>query len=271
MLTLEKDREYIVYPSWAKFPYSWDRLPEILSDPRKSGFMPANPCRDYPTIVPRIEYLDGPAGGGVIVVHQPRHPKPLDIDHPVAASAVNQWWGTQVLVSEANLRLPGGRALVTADPFSWLVTYLEPYENPPEAQLGLRPRPKLYICGATPEHAESAGNSVFWLASLEKRKRKSSALAEIPGWASAFGLFVTELPESPEQLRIETTTWFRDSPEFDDVWYQVSSKESSAGFHFAILVYIALHARSVVKNLRAMHLVGNIEGKPQFRKTWHRR
>jgi len=140
----------------------------------------------------------------------------------------------------------------------------------PKVQVGLRPRPKLYLCGTTPEHAEPAGASVFWLASLEKRRR-SSNLAEVPGWAQAFGLSVTELAQIPPQLQSETSDWFRPPSEFDNVWFQVTGADDSAGFHFAVLVWVALHARSVVKPLRAMHLVARIEGRPLFRKTWHRR
>lgn len=256
MLLLDQDREFIVYPSWAKLPYSWERLPGLLWNPRKSGFLtPAN-YGDYPVAPPKMDFLDGPTGGGVIVVNKQRE---------------ERWLGGLVLVSHANLCLPGGRALVAVDPFGVLVTYLEPYENPPEVQFGLRPRPKLYLCGATPEHADSAGASVFWLASLEKRQRRSSNLAEVPRWAQAFGFSVTELATIPPQLQCETSDWFRQPSEFDNVWFQVVGDGNSAGYHFAVLVWVALHARSVVKQLRAMHLVAQIEGQPLFRKTWHRR
>jgi hypothetical protein len=269
MLTLDKDRQFIVYPSWVNLPYPWDYLPEILSDPGKSGFLPANIPRAFPTPPPQIDYLNGPAGGGIIVVHQPRHRPAPDIDNPALAFPVSQWLGTLVLVSEANLRTPNGCGL--AGPFASLVTYLEPYEYPEEVQLGLRPRPKLYLCATTPEHVASAGTSIFWLAALERRKRRPPALAELPGWASAFGLSVAELEDIPERLRSETAGWFGDPPAFDDVWYQVSGGGNSVGFHFAVLVYLALHTRSVVKPLQAMHLVANIEGGPLYRKTWHRR
>jgi hypothetical protein len=256
MLVLDKDREFIVYPSWAKLPYAWDRLPGLLWNPKKSGFLPNAYYADYPVTPPKMHFLDGSAGGGVIVVHKLRD---------------ERWLGGLVLVSHANRRIPNGRALVASDPFGGLVTYLEPYDNPPEVQVGIRARPKLYLCGATPEHAESAGTSVFWLASLEKRRRTSSDLTEVPRWARPFGLSVTVLSGMPDQLQSETSDWFRQPPEFEDLWFQVAGGDNSAGFHFGVLVYVALHARSVVKRLRAMHLVAQIEGKPLFRKTWHRR
>jgi hypothetical protein len=256
MLLLDKDRQFIVYPSWAKLPYTWDRLPGLLWNPKKSGFLTPAYYGDYPVAPPKIDFLDGPAGGGVIVVNKPPE---------------ERWLGGLVLVSHANLRVPGGRALVAVDPFGVLVTYVEPYDNPPEVQFGLCPRPKLYVCGATPEHAESAGTSVFWLASLEKRQRAASNLAEVASWAQAFGLSVTELSHIPAQLQSETSDWFQQPSEFDNVWFQVAGGDHSAGFHFAVLVWVALHARSVVKRLRAMHLVAQIEGRPLFRKTWHRR
>ena len=39
MLQLDADREFIVYPSWADLPYTWERLPGLLWNPRKSGFL----------------------------------------------------------------------------------------------------------------------------------------------------------------------------------------------------------------------------------------
>jgi hypothetical protein len=256
MLLLDEDREFIVYPSWAKLPYAWDRLPGLLWNPKKSGFLTPASYGGYPVASPRLDYLDGPAGGGVIVVNKPPE---------------ERWLGRFVLGSHANLRVPGGRALAPGDPFGGLVKYVEPFDNPPEVQFGLRRRPKLYLCGATPEHAKSAGTSVFWLASLEKRQRAAANLAELPTWAQAFGLTVTELSNLPAQLQAETADWFRQPSEFDNVWFQVAGGDQSAGFHFAVLLWVALHARSVVKRLWAMHLVAQIEGHPLFRKTWHRR
>ena len=169
MLTLDKDRQFIVYPSWANLPYAWDRLPEILRDPKKSGFLQAPVLRQYPVPPPRIDYLNGPAGGGIIVVHQTRRSQPADPDNAALELPANQWLGTLVLASEANLRSPMAAPRVSEDPFRSLVTYLEPYEYPAEVGLGLRPRTKLYLCAATPEHAASAGASIFWLATLERR------------------------------------------------------------------------------------------------------
>jgi hypothetical protein len=256
MLYLDEDREFIVYPSWAKLPYTWDRLPGILWNPKKSGFLPVGNYSDYPIAQPKIDFHDGPAGGGVIEVHKLRD---------------ERWMGGLVLVAEANRCIPGGRALVPVDPFGLLVTYLEPYENPPEVQLGLRSRPKLYVCGATPEHAGSAGDSVFWLASLEKRQRSAPGLTDVPAWAEGFGLSVTQLSDMPAQLQSETADWFRQPSEFENVWFQIEGGDRSAGFHFAVVTWVALHARSIVKRLRAMHLVASIQGQPLFRKTWHRR
>jgi hypothetical protein len=251
MLTLDRDREYFVYPSWADLPYSWDRLPALLSDPKNSGFLSPGRYADYPTQPPRVDFLAGAAGGGVIAAYTPPG---------------ERWLGALVLVSRANALIPSGRALVPADPFGPLVTYLEPRED----RIGPRTRPKLYLCGATPEHAAAAGPEVYWLASVE-RGRGRADLSGVPAWATAFGLSVHECPDVPDDLRAETTDWFVQPGEFDPTWFRVSGGGERAGFHFAALVYVALHARSVTKRLHAIHLVADIEGRPNFRKTWHRR
>ena len=256
MLHLDTNREFVVYPSWADLPYTWERLPGLLWNPRKSGFLADGYYADFLLKPPKVDYLDGPGGGGVIVVHK---------------RGQERWLGHLVLCSHANIRVPSGRALANGDPFGALVTYVEPYQFPPEVEIGLKPKPKLYVCGVTPEHAASAGTAVYWLASLKKGKRGPAKLTEIPGWAAAFGLTVTELPSVPERLRSETADWFRDPSEFDNVWFEVSGRDDLAGWHFAVLMCVALHARSVVKRLWAMHLVADLDGRPLNRKMWHAR
>jgi hypothetical protein len=107
MLVLDNDREFIVYPSWAKLPYTWDRLRGVLWNPKKSGFLPRANYADYPIAAPKMDFLGGSAGGGVIVVNKVRD---------------ERWLGGLVLVSHANRRIPTGRALVASDPFGGLVT-----------------------------------------------------------------------------------------------------------------------------------------------------
>jgi hypothetical protein len=269
MLRLENDRQYLVYPSWAVLPYRWENLPQLLANPKASGFLHGNIPDDRWSNSHRIEYLNGPTGGGVITVHQTRNRPPPDPDNPTRSLPVNRWLGSLVLASEANLRIPNGCGLA-GDSFGPLVTYLEPYPQFEEVSLGLREKPKLYLCAATPEHAETAGESVYWLASLDRRKRRPD-LGEVPGWAAAFGLTLTEVADLTAALRAETAAWFLEPSAFDNVWWQVTGGPRLAGWHFAVLVWLALHARSVVKPLRAMHLVARIEGQPRFRRTWARR
>jgi hypothetical protein len=72
-------------------------------------------------------------------------------------------------------------------------------------------------------------------------------------------------------LRAETDGWFT-NPDYESAWFEVSGDGDSVGFHFAVVVYIGNHPRWVGgPTMDSMHVVAQIEGKPNVRHQWCRR
>lgn len=257
MLLSESNCSYIVYPSWAKFSYRWEDLPGILWNPRKSGFLnPTDPYADFPLAAPRIEYIEGPVGGGILRVE---------------VGYRERWLGALVLTQEADFKNPpglppGGRI----DGFDADVRYIEPSESL-ASQFGLEKAPRLYLCLASPEHADAAGENVYWMLSYVKGIRELRGLFHLERWAESLGRSLTRLTRIPEALEAETSPWFLDET-LTVAWYEVGGASERTGYEFALVLYSALALRKQSgRRLHAMHLVASIEGQPAFRRDWHNR
>jgi hypothetical protein len=115
---------------------------------------------------------------------------------------------------------------------------------------------------------ESEPELVYWLLSYRRSRIRLPGLSDLPKWAMHFGIQVTPLSQVPPQLEQEVACWFS-NPEFELCWMQIQPPNNRLGFNFAVLLYLALHLRKVGgKRVQAMHLVANIEGKPNNRKNW---
>jgi hypothetical protein len=257
MLHSERERLYYVYPSWAKLSYSWGNLPGILWNPRRSGYLDQpDKYLDFPLAPPSVDYFDGPEAGGIITLDLPEN---------------GRWLGALVLSREATLcRPPGIPPGWQVDLFGAQVSYLEPRGSLEDIIVHQR-EPKLYLCGATPEHAAAAESRVYWVAVYTQAAKPLKGLDLLGGWAGAFDLELTSLASPPEALRKETAPWFVD-PSFSVSWYQVDGGGTGVGWHLAVLLCMALHWRRVAgKRLHALHLVADIEGRLNFRRSWARR
>jgi hypothetical protein len=261
MLRREPHHTYYVYPSWAELSYAWSDLPQLLADPVNSRYFRENPnlrrgdlqAFGFPRTIQPFELINGPGGGGIILAH---------------AASRERWLPGLILCEEANLRAPTAMALLPEhlDP---QVYYLEPMDEP-GSELGLGKKKKLYLCHATPEHAEAAEAAVYWVIGVERAAKRVKGLEEVEGLARRFDLAVSSL-QVPEALRQETEAWFI-SPEYDYTWFQVQGGGDGFGFHFAVVLYLALHLRKVAgKRMHCMHLVADIEGKTNHRLQWYKK
>ncbi len=250
------DKHYIIDPSWAKTEYRWEDLPRLLADPLASGYLHKAQDPDYywrcgysKTIQP-FTLTDGPCGGGIIMwegVEYAHH---------------QRWLPGCVLHNQANLRHVNGMNLIE----KWFdpgVTVMEPHGG------GTYPvRRGDYRCGASTEHAEAAGESVFWVVCTTKEASKIKQLQSLPTWAKAFGLDVVPRPAPPPGVEAESDPWFP-NPDHQRIWYEVIGGGDEVGFHFAVLVYLGYHMRWVAgKCLFSVHLIADIEGKPNCRYLW---
>jgi len=268
MLHAEQTRYYYIHPSWLDLPHCWEDWERLFADPLRSGYLDETDFiyirQGYYTSSARpVQLLDGPAGGGIIVV--PRWPDPED---PSLIAPGPRWLGELIIRKYADMCQPPGTAL--APQRTARVAYLEPKDDPGLRLLGVAPRAKVYVCAATLEHVDS-DPGVYWLIDAQPAKRMASVLKQVPQIAQHFGLDVTALPGRPEALREETLSWFSD-PEAPRAWFRVVSDADGAGFHFAVLVYVGLHLRKVGgRGVRSVHLVSQIEGKPNARRGWGRK
>jgi hypothetical protein len=258
MLHREHDRTYFVYPSWAELSYSWEALPELLADPFNTRYFRENPnyrrgdflARGYPAKIQPFELISGPAGGGIVKAQ---------------IRPGEKWLPGIILGQEANLvDVTAMRGLPEhLDP---QVYYLEPMDQP-GWELGLGKKKRVYLCHATTEHADTTEAVVYWVIATARAKVRFKAIEEVPAVAQGFGLQAAPIT-IPEQLRRETATWLA-NPDYDYSWFQIAGGGAGLGFHFAVVVYIGFHLRKVVgKRMNSMHLVGDIEGKPQVRIHW---
>jgi hypothetical protein len=249
------DKHYIIYPSWAKTEYRWEDLPRLLADPLASGYLHKAQDPDYywrcgycKTIQP-FTLTDGPCGGGIIMWVGGLY---ADRD---------RWLPGCVLNNQANMARANGMDLIRKS-FDLSVLVMEPHGG------GAPIRQRDYRSGASTEHAEAAGESVFWVLCATRTASKIKHLESLPTWARAFGLDVVPLSELPSAVAVESDPWFP-NPEHHRIWYEVKGGGHEVGFHFAVLVYLAYHLRWVAgKCVFSMHLVADIEGKPNCRHLW---
>lgn len=133
-------------------------------------------------------------------------------------------------------------------------------------------RPEVYECATTTEHAESAGQGVFWICGYKKGRSRVDGVDQLPQWAAGYDLTVSLLDNVPPALAQETAGWFVD-PSYQYEWFSVVGGGPHVGYHFAVLTYLALHLAKVGgKRVRYMHLVSQNDKKYQVRSThWTRR
>jgi len=267
MLYQETNRNFIVYPSWAQSRAKWEELPRLFADPLNSGFLPRrwDPRRSgWPFPVQPYELIGGPEGGGVIVWY--------------GVESRGGWLPSLIVGSEANMPSPNGMGSYylerhDTNPDEGRVCYLEP--NPPGSEVGIVKKPPNIRPGLSFEHADSAADKLHWVVRFKRSRKPASELKELssaPDWALHFGLEARRLTSAPpEALQAETDPWFTD-PEYESAWFEVSGGGDGVGYQFAVVVYIGNHLRWVAgPRIESMHLIAQIEGKPNPRRTWTRK
>jgi hypothetical protein len=246
MLHLDKERSYVVYPTFAHLKFSWDDLPTVLADPYShSEFGRANytveRLQSFGWVFPpqQCELIPGPCGNGIIVVHAPPR---------------SGWYAGTLL----SLTTPQG---IRMEP-DWRcsVTYVEPRDEP-GWELGLGKKAKYYPFGASGEHTEAAGDAVFWLLRVRPSKRSIKGLSDLPQWAKHFGIDVTPVSDVPQKVLDEVAQW-RD-PEREQYWFKVEKGGDVFDWQFAAMLYCGLHLVYVGgPRVRSMHIISTIQGEP---------
>ena len=277
MLTKETDRNFVVYPSWAELPARWDELPGYFADPLGSGFL--KPSFDfqrfgYPETVQPFQLLDGPVGGGLVAWWgDPYRGRFLPLCVLTGSRTYAPADEADQFLNGANLLEPNGVRNLSPDhdPHDPWVCFLEPHENR-LWKLGIGKRTRNYNTSLSYEHVDAAEESVYWIVRYKRpRARELLGLEELPEWSKAFGVKARRLDMPPGKVAAETEPWFT-NPGYQSAWFQTTCDDTGLGYQFAVLVYIGNHLRHVGgASMDSMHLIAQIEGRPNFRHRWSRK
>jgi hypothetical protein len=263
MLRKETDRNFLIYPSWAQIPAKWADLPRLMADPLGSGLLQRHfdPKEfGYPDVPQEHAFIPGSEGNGIIVLYNdPR--------------VQSKWLAGRVLREAQWLNPNGMRAFDEAQrepqPF---VCYIEPMVGS-GWWIGVAKKPIIVVVNLSYEHVEAAGDSVYWLVRYQRTSRgqELKRIADVAGWAANFGITVRRAEQFPEAVQAEAAGWFI-NPECASVWFDVFTPDDGIGFNFAVLVYIANHLRWIAgPRVKSMHLLAQIEGRPQICSRWNSR
>jgi hypothetical protein len=251
MLKVNNNYRYCLFPSWAELGFKWEQLDDILKHPLKHGLLDRNDIKwlrsknRYPPVTPPYELIEGPAGGGIIKCDE------TDLEQPTLV---------YLLLSKTTSFVPPPgmppRGMANAPD----ITVLEA-----RADLSLRLGRRLPVnqyCRVSPEHVNSAGDSVYWLFNFKSGRTPPKGLETLPRLAAEFGCMVEAIEKSASFMGEDSSSLASLGEE--QVWLRVTSGSTSANLHFTILVYLALHLRSVARRrLESAHLVAAIEGEPR--------
>jgi hypothetical protein len=256
MLYIERRKKYIVFPSWLQPTYKWEDLPEIISNPLKYDEFHRYNCsvkkqREYshPEEIQPFELLEGPAGGGIILVYR---------------DSLSRWLPYYALTFDKGVDLSTPELMLEGN---WHknnnVSFLEDtFYSGYWLETGKKRRD--YEIGACVEHIESMPDSIFWVVGFEPTKtgREIRSLDDVPAWAEHFGLKVERLLELPGAVKDETDWWLK-TLERQFAYFTVKGGGNGFGYHFAVMLYIGFHLRAVAgRRMRTMFLLASIEGKP---------
>jgi len=216
---------------------------------------------DYPLDIQPFDMFPSRRGGGIIVAHAGVEPD-------------ERWLPECVLMSIADISAPRGmepfRRSDARSSFPAHVSVLEP-QSDPFAEYPTRDGRKFQSCSTTPENVDWCENDIYWVMDAKPTKstiRLQDALGSV---AADFQVQLDWLPDAPPPLKEETRDWFLDTT-MKQQWCRVSNIPRGVGLNFALTVFCALHASNYVggSNIRAIHLVASIEGRPNIRNVfWH--
>lgn len=254
MLRHEREVLYCVYPSWAEHTYSlsWKELIIVLRDPTKDALgrelmVDFSISGQLPKEQLDFEQVDGPVGGGILV-----------------RRSISPWIGLAILrKAGANfgpIEMRAARAT-----FPTYVTFIEPYSSSSSKSIGASKHRNAYVCGATAEHSESAGDNIYWAFDV-KDGLTDVEIASIITLAASFGMAaILSLPADLPVPFQQEMQYILNQTSDKLTWFNIKCIDDRAGFHFSILLYVGLHVRRTSRRLKWVHLVAQIEGRPRIR------
>jgi hypothetical protein len=238
MLLANRDHTYLVLPAYAS---SYCKAVDA------ANLRLGSPVRFWP----------GYAGGGIV-----SHLSELSHEQRIRV--------TETFIHGMATLLPYGTALgnPSALALRMSVQIVQVYRTPDFAvRLGLGkklPEPSVKM---TIEHVDSLGDGRLLLVVPKKRRKNIPMMHELPSWFLHFGISVAGPCELSPGIRLEMCDWFEDAnrPMYA---FEVSGGMDQAAWQFAVLTYIAEYWDVNAKGLDSLHMLANIESKPNFRRHW---
>lgn len=265
MLVGEPRKRYYIYPSNCCFRYSFDELRTVLADPVGCSALSqgVNYYRalDFPMDIQPFDMFPSRRGGGIIVAHAGVGPD-------------ERWLPDCVLGAIADIASPRGmesfRRSDADSSFPAHVSVLEP-QNDTFAEYPTRDGRKFQSCYVTPENVDWCENDIYWVMDAKPTKSTIHLQDALGSVAKDFRVHLRWLPDAPLPLKEESRDWFLDKT-MKQHWCHVSGIPRGVGLNLALTVFCAVHASNYVggSNIRAIHLVASIEGRPNIRNVfWH--
>jgi hypothetical protein len=247
---------YIVYPSWAELSPSWAQLPLLFAAPLESGKL--NHRSDWAALGyvsghNCYEFIDGPCGNGII---------------KGMGSSNSRFLWKAVLNSQFSGSRPPGVPLPGVLPFiapSYDVSLLEEKERAEHA-LGFEKKAKTYVPSISLEYEGGSDATVFVSLTFRKDKVDKEVCRSVSLWWSEFGVkcFAHDGEEGlPKTARLLVAA------DREHHWMVMQRTNEDVGLIFARTFYLACAAKKLApRNLLAVHLIGNFEGKPEMATKW---
>ena len=254
---------YLVYPSWARLKDKWEDLPILLNNPVETDET-GKPLKElhkgntriwmhvlqhlsnYDLQHHRIDFIDGPEGGGIINYEQP-----YNFDQP--KKSLN--WRGHLIFNIEDYIWEG----TTLAPEHCGVSYITQRGNRLFEQFGIEKRTTQYHLDASFDHVESVGDKLYlaFIRNTDKKYTKR-CLNHFIELAKSFQIEVAPIESCPTEIMQEKPYWFRSRWDHF-TWFQLWTDIQEARRLFAFLIYCGLALKS---NAPQLQLVGQIEGKP---------
>jgi len=216
MLHIEKNREYIVFPSWieGQVPCKWEDLPGILEHPERFEYLGIHVrqwLREDPESFTRLLKtplaFPGAFGWGIIRVDMLLTGNSLT---GFALSSMGQRCGV------IGMPIPN---------FDVRVSYLEPLSDVARGYplLGWGKRPRKYVCRASVEHAEAAGEDVYLLVVAEREVSTLRGFDQMVASFRHYGFKLSDCAEVDQRLLALGAKWY--PPEYSRGWFRIGGGE----------------------------------------------
>lgn len=264
MLQYEKDKCFVIYPSWAKVGYEWKDAERIFADPIGSGFMKLSDFRD-PSLLESDEFrqyelISGNAGGGIITL-------------PMKLYETGNFYGLacmahfELVYFDRNNFIDGNAVPGIPVEREWPinVSYMTPVPNRLIAKFDKSFNQPTYVCWGAVQHVESAGDCVY-AAIVTKGSAKDFEIRHKDYFidlAAGFDMSLRYIGETPEPIKDEKPYWFTDVKN-KYYWFALDTHPDGMNRCFAYLYYCALTLRKQMgKKMMAIVLAAQMPFDPK--------